>query len=246
MRWSGQAIGAESASALPGLGTMRGLVRSVQTPEFAGITFHEVLAKSALNQVPGSSNALPFAWTINPYRGCSHACVFCFARQTHTYLDLFAALRWHNLGTFIGAGLKNLSLVGYLVTEVLSTRGKRFRALQQFAPTAESQDWYLITAGQRVQIMKRDADGKAVIQFGTEVVSGADGSIAGLLGASPGASTAVPIMLDVIAKCFPSKRDAWRSKLVEMVPSYGGTLSDDVATAEKTIARTAEALGIPA
>ncbi len=90
MRWSGQSIGAESASTLPGLGTMRGLVRSVQTPEFAGITFHEVLAKSALNQVPGSSNALPFAWTINPYRGCSHACTFCFARQTHTYLDFDA------------------------------------------------------------------------------------------------------------------------------------------------------------
>jgi DNA repair photolyase len=90
MRWSGQAIDAESAAALPGLATMRGLVRSVQTPEFAGITFHEVLAKSALNQVPGSSNALPFAWTINPYRGCSHACVMCFARQTHTYLDFDA------------------------------------------------------------------------------------------------------------------------------------------------------------
>ena len=90
MRWSGQAIGAESAAALPGLGTMRGLVRTVQTPEFAGITFHEVLAKSALNQVPGGSNALPFGWTINPYRGCSHACVFCFARQTHTYLDFDA------------------------------------------------------------------------------------------------------------------------------------------------------------
>jgi len=90
MRWSGQTVGAESAAALPGLGTLRGLVRSVQTPEFAGITFHEVLAKSALNQVPGSSNALPFGWTINPYRGCSHACVMCFARQTHTYLDFDA------------------------------------------------------------------------------------------------------------------------------------------------------------
>ncbi|HWH96845.1 MAG TPA: Rv2578c family radical SAM protein [Pseudolysinimonas sp.] len=90
MRWSGQAIGAEVAGALPGLGTMRGLVRSVQTPEFAGITFHEVLAKSALNHVPGASKVLPFAWTINPYRGCSHACVMCFARQTHTYLDFDA------------------------------------------------------------------------------------------------------------------------------------------------------------
>lgn len=188
-------------------------------------------------RVIGGSSSLLFG----PYAGFSTKYL-----KTGSYLDLFAALRWHNLGTFIGAGLKNLSLVGYLVTEVLSTRGKRFRALQQFAPTAESQDWYLITAGQRVQIMKRDADGKAVIQFGTEVVSGADGSIAGLLGASPGASTAVPIMLDVIAKCFPSKMDAWRPKLVEMVPSYGGTLSEDVATAEKTIARTAEALGIPA
>jgi DNA repair photolyase len=90
MRWSGQAVSAESTAALPGLGSLRGLVKSVQTPEFAGITFHEVLAKSALNHVPGSSSALPFAWTINPYRGCSHACTFCFARNTHTYLDLDA------------------------------------------------------------------------------------------------------------------------------------------------------------
>lgn len=90
MRWSGQAISAEASAALPGLGSVRGLVQSVQTPEFAGITFHEVLAKSALNQVPGTSSALPFSWTINPYRGCSHACVMCFARQTHTYLDFDA------------------------------------------------------------------------------------------------------------------------------------------------------------
>jgi malate dehydrogenase (quinone) len=94
--------------------------------------------------------------------------------------------------------------------------------------------------------MKRDANGKAAIQFGTEVVSGADGTIAGLLGASPGASTAVPIMLDVIAKCFPAKMDAWRPKLVEMVPSFGGTLSENEKKAEATIARTAKALGIHA
>jgi DNA repair photolyase len=90
MRWSGQRVEAETAGALPGLTSLRGLVRSVQTPEFAGITFHEVMAKSALNKVPGGSDALPFGWTINPYRGCSHACVMCFARQTHTYLDFDA------------------------------------------------------------------------------------------------------------------------------------------------------------
>jgi DNA repair photolyase len=90
MRWSGQEIEVEQGDALPGLVKLSSLVRSVQTPEFAGITFHEVLAKSALNHVPGSPGALPFGWTINPYRGCSHSCVYCFARNTHTYLDLDA------------------------------------------------------------------------------------------------------------------------------------------------------------
>ncbi|CAN5369340.1 Rv2578c family radical SAM protein [soil metagenome] len=87
MRWSGQQLTTEAESALPGLARLSNLVRTVKTPEFAGITFHEILAKSALNRVPGQS-AMPFGWTINPYRGCSHACVYCFARKTHEYLDL--------------------------------------------------------------------------------------------------------------------------------------------------------------
>ncbi|MCU1586301.1 MAG: radical protein [Microbacteriaceae bacterium] len=90
MRWSGQELKTEQPSALPGLVKLSNLVRSVQTPEFAGITFHEVMAKSALNHIPGPKTALPFGWTINPYRGCSHACVYCFARRTHEYLDLDA------------------------------------------------------------------------------------------------------------------------------------------------------------
>ncbi|KQZ85719.1 DNA repair photolyase [Microbacterium sp. Root166] len=87
MRWQGQELGVADAAALPGLEHLNGLVRSVTTPEFAGVTFHEVLAKTALNHVPGSS-AMPFDWTVNPYRGCSHACVYCFARGTHEYLEL--------------------------------------------------------------------------------------------------------------------------------------------------------------
>jgi DNA repair photolyase len=88
MRWNGQVLSQEAPAALPGLARLNNLVRSVQTPEFAGITFHEVLAKSALNHVPGESKAMPFSWTVNPYRGCSHACVYCFARPTHRYLEL--------------------------------------------------------------------------------------------------------------------------------------------------------------
>jgi DNA repair photolyase len=91
MRWSGQEISNQAGdpAALPGLDRLHNLVRSVRTPEFAGITFHEVLAKSALNHVPKAAG-LPFNWTVNPYRGCSHGCVYCFARNTHTYLDLDA------------------------------------------------------------------------------------------------------------------------------------------------------------
>jgi DNA repair photolyase len=87
MRWQGQKLGDVDASALPGLEDRSSVLRTVTTPEFAGMTFHEVLSKSALNHVPGASR-MPFAWTINPYRGCSHACIYCFARGTHEYLDL--------------------------------------------------------------------------------------------------------------------------------------------------------------
>lgn len=87
MRWQGQKLGDTDAAALPGLEDRTGVLRTVTTPEFAGMTFHEVLSKSALNKIPGGSR-MPFTWTINPYRGCSHACIYCFARGTHEYLDL--------------------------------------------------------------------------------------------------------------------------------------------------------------
>lgn len=87
MRWQGRQLGVDDTAALPGMERMDGLVRSVTTPDFAGMTFHEVLCRSALNRVPGAS-AMPFDWTVNPYRGCTHACSYCFARKTHEYLDL--------------------------------------------------------------------------------------------------------------------------------------------------------------
>ena len=157
-------------------------------------------------------------------------------------LDLFGSLRWHNLGTMIGVAFGSFDLIKYLVSEVLATRAKRLAALREYFPKARSEDWRLIVAGQRVQIMKRDADGKPTLQLGTEVVASADGSIAGLLGASPGASTAVPIMLDLLERCFPDRIEGWRPRLTEMIPSYGEDLADDPALIATAVAATDEAL----
>ncbi|AYF98238.1 malate dehydrogenase (quinone) [Protaetiibacter intestinalis] len=176
---------------------------------------------------------------FGPYAGFSPKFL-----KSGSWTDLFASIRWHNLGTMVAAGLKNLDLVWYLLTELLASRKKQHAVLQQFAPTAKQDDWYRITAGQRVQIMKRGADGKAVIQFGTEVVAGGEGTIAGLLGASPGASTAVPIMLDVLATCFPDRLPGWEPRLKKMIPSYGTKLSDKPKAAAKELKDTAATLGL--
>lgn len=159
-----------------------------------------------------------------------------------SWLDLPASIRLHNIVTMIAVGLRNVDLVKYLVGELVASPAKKLAALREFMPTAEAKDWYLITAGQRVQVMKKDRAKGGVLQFGTEVVSSADGSIAGLLGASPGASVSVSIMLDVLQKCFPEKMSSWLPALESMIPSYGTLLSATPAAAKKSLAATAKVL----
>ncbi|MDF1479062.1 malate:quinone oxidoreductase [Leifsonia sp. H3M29-4] len=178
---------------------------------------------------------------FGPYAGFSPKFL-----KSGSVLDLFASIRWHNLVPMVAAGLQNLSLVSYLIGQLVARPSTKFAELQRFYPDADPADWYRITAGQRVQVIKKDKKKLGVLQFGTEVVAASDGSIAGLLGASPGASTAVPIMLQVIEKCFPDRIEGWMPRLTEMVPSYGRQLSDDPKLAASTLADTAKALGIQA
>jgi malate dehydrogenase (quinone) len=120
----------------------------------------------------------------------------------------------------------------------------RLAALKEYFPDAKQADWRLWQAGQRVQIIKRDADKGGILKLGTEIVASQDGTIAALLGASPGASTAAPIMLDLMAKVFKDKlaTPAWQEKVRQIVPSYGTHLNDNPVRAYEELSSTAATL----
>lgn len=147
--------------------------------------------------------------------------------KTGSVMDLPKSIRSHNLGTMLNVAKDNFDLVGYLVSEVVKTHGKKVDTLREFYPGAVDDEWELITAGQRVQVMKKDPKKGGVLQFGTELVSGAQGSIAALLGASPGASTAAPIMVELLRRSFPDRMIDWESKLTDMIPTLGQRLNDN-------------------
>jgi malate dehydrogenase (quinone) len=161
-----------------------------------------------------------------------------------SYLDFPLSMKLDNLWPMIATGARNLDLTKYLIGQVLQSPWSRLLALRKFMPSAKLRDWYLETAGQRVQVIKKDAKKGGILQFGTEVVTAGDGSIAALLGASPGASTAASIMLEIIERCFPSElaTDDWQAKLREMIPSFGQSLIKDAALFHEIHAQTMEAL----
>ena len=145
-----------------------------------------------------------------------------------SFLDLFKSLRVGNIPSYLGVGVQEMGLTKYLIEEVLKDQAARVESLREYMPEARAEDWELVTAGQRVQVIKPIGAPKfGSLEFGTALINSNDGSIAGLMGASPGASIAPSAMLEVLERCFGNRIADWAPKLKEMIPSYGTRLAKD-------------------
>ena len=161
-----------------------------------------------------------------------------------SYLDLLTTTTTHNVWPMTKVGIKEYPLVEYLAGQLMLSDEDRLNALKEYFPNAKAEDWRLWQAGQRVQIIKRDEAAGGVLKLGTQIVASQDGTIAGLLGASPGASTAAPIMLTVVQTVFKDKvaSPAWQEKLHQIVPSYGTQLNSSPEKVAQEWAYTAKVL----
>jgi len=224
-----------------------GLFLVCNNPEVIAKHHAKVYGKAAVGAPPMSVPHLDTRFIDNkktllfgPFAGFSPKFL-----KTGSNMDLLLSVKPNNVFTMLAAGAKNIPLTKYLIQQLMLSKEQRIEELQEFIPNAKSEDWDIVVAGQRVQVIKdTEAGGKGTLQFGTEVITAADGSIAALLGASPGASTAVHVMLEVIEKCFPQYRKEWEAKLKEMIPSYGVSLSENPTLFETIHSSTAEALGL--
>ena len=181
------------------------------------------------------------ALLFGPYAGFSTK----FLKQG-SLLDLISSIRLSNIIPMLAAGIQNIPLTKYLIGQVKQSSDDRLDALKNYFPKAKTEDWQLEIAGQRVQVIKKDDKKGGILEFGTEIITDHDGTIAALLGASPGASTAVSIMLDLIKTCFRDKYESqgWNDKLKEMIPSYGQSLNNNPELCKELRAWTSEVLNL--
>jgi malate dehydrogenase (quinone) len=210
----------------------------------------KVYGKAAVGSPPMSVPHLDTRWIkekkellFGPYAGFTTR----FLRHG-SLMDLFRSIKFSNLRPMLAAGMHNIPLTKYLIDQVRLTPEGRLESLKEYFPEARMEDWELATAGYRVQVIKKDEDEGGILEFGTEVVSAADGSIAALLGASPGASTAVSIMLGLLKLCFPEELPSqkWQKKIREMIPSYERSMDKDAVLVREMRAWTSRTLGLEA
>jgi len=219
-----------------------------KNPEIVSQHDSKVYGKAAIGAPPMSVPHLDMriiggqpALLFGPYAGFTTK-----FQKKGSFLDLITSIRTNNLKPIMLAGLGNMDLTRYLIGEVFQSHKERVRALSHFYPEAKESDWTLATAGQRVQIIKKCGQKGGKLEFGTEIVTAKDGSLATLLGASPGASTAAQAMIEVIERCFGDRITTcdWQSKMKAMVPAYGQSLIEDAALLNTVRSRTLRTLGL--
>lgn len=215
-------------------------------PEVIAKHNSKVYGKAALGAPPMSVPHLDTriidgkpALLFGPYAGFTTK----FLKQG-SYWDLFKSLKLNNIKSMLGVAFHNFDLTKYLIKEALQTHFSRIATLRHFYPDAHYADWHLENAGKRVQIIKKCEDKGGKLEFGTEIVASEDGTIAALLGASPGASVSVQAMINVIEKCFSSQMQdaAWQTKMKTLVPSYGESLVENATLLKSVRERTLKTL----
>lgn len=210
--------------------------------------FAKVYGKASVGSPPMSVPHVDSRWIdgkkellFGPFAGFSTKFL-----KNGSFMDLPKSIQLDNVLPMVYAGLNNVQLTKYLIEQVRQSPEDRLAALREYVPYAKMEDWELLDAGQRVQVIRKDEDQGGVLEFGTEVIVSEDGTIAALLGASPGASTATGIMLNLVPKCFKehSQLAEWKNKLKEMVPSYRKFLRDSDEMVKASRDRTHDILGI--
>ncbi len=217
-------------------------------PDLIEKHFAKVYGKASVGSPPMSVPHVDSRWIdgkkellFGPFAGFSTKFL-----KNGSFMDLPKSIQLDNVLPMVYAGLNNVQLTKYLIEQVRQSPEDRLAALREYVPYAKMEDWELLDAGQRVQVIRKDADQGGVLEFGTEVIVSEDGTIAALLGASPGASTATGIMLGLVPKCFKehSQLPEWKNKLKEMVPSYRRFLRDSDELVKESRDRTHDILGI--